>query len=245
MKIKTISRDGWAIYHPACGRVQAEKILEINHQRPECVLRDHHRSHVNRIDFEDEQYVVKIPNNKNKSMWIRFTTLYRDSEVVRDLKSQLLLKSLNINAVEPVAALEKRKFGMVVDSRIIYEYRDGQEISVDHYPGMMDIMKILHANGYLHDDPHTKNFLQKDNEVFAIDCKPRTNVFGKVGIAHNFIILARRSAHAREVYKLVGSSPSDNSVYKLINILVNSQQCRRAVKNAIKSRLGMNYKHGK
>ena len=243
MKIKTITFNDWVIYQPAHEDFQLEKLLELNNQDPDYVLRNHHRSQVNRIDYQGNSYVLKTPNNKNNSAWIRFTTLYRDSEVLKNLKSQLLLNSLKISTVKPVAALENRKFGMVVDSRIIYHYREGTEISVKHFPLMVSIMNALHSNGYLHDDPHTKNFLQKNDEVFVIDCKPRNNIFGQAGIAHNFITLARRSGDPQEVYKLIGASPSTNTLYQIINTLINSQQFRRSIKNRIKLFLGIDYKH--
>lgn len=243
MNIKTRSLDGWIIYQPVSGSIQPEKILELSKQDPDDVLRDHHRSQVNRINYQGNSYVVKTPNNKNNSIWIRFTTLYRNSEVVKDLKSQLLLNSLKINTVNPVAALESRKCGMVVDSRIVYQFKDGDEISVKHYPDMMFIMNSLHANGYLHDDPHTNNFLQKNDEVFVIDCKPRTNVFGRAGIAHNFVSLARRSDTPQEIYTLAGASPANNNLYRIINTLINFQQFRRLIKNKVRELLGMEYKH--
>lgn len=243
MKIKAITFNEWVIYQPVNEDFQPEELLQLNNQNPDSVLRDHHRSRVVRINFHGSSYVIKTPNNKNNSAWIRFTTLYRNSEVVKDLKSQLLLNALEINTVRPVAALEIRKFGMVIDSRIIYHYREGAELSVRHYPEMVSVMKILHANGYMHDDPHTKNFLQENDDVFVIDCKPRYNLFGQAGIAHNFITLARRSEDPQQVYKLAGASPSDNILYKMVNSLINSQQFRREIKNRIKLFLGIDYRH--
>lgn len=241
MKIKTICFNGWVVYHPDEIDLQIGKIFELKTLNPEIVLRDHHRSKVKKVNFLGKSYVVKSPDNKNKSVWIRFTTLYRDSEVYRDLKSQLLVASMNISTVKPVAALERRKSGMVFDSRIIYQYREGAEISVRHYPSMVSIMKKLHANGYLHDDPHARNFLQKNDALFVIDCKPRVNLFGKAGIAHNFITLARRSEDAQEIYRLIGESPSSSAVYWMVNGLINLQHVRRTIKNVFKSFLGIDY----
>ena len=243
MKIKTTRFDGWVIYQPVSVDMKVENLIVLNKQKADVVLREHHRSRVNRVQFQGNNYVIKSPNNKNNSIWIRFTTLYRESEVVKDLKSQLLLDSLKIDTVSPVAALEIRKFGMVIDSRIIYQYKEGEEISVKHYPKMVAIMNCLHANKFLHDDPHTNNFLQKNDDVFVIDCKPRNNFFGQAGIVHNFITLARRSYNSQEIYRLVGASPSNNTLYRLINAFINSQQFRRTIKNKIKLLLGLNYKH--
>ena len=242
MKIKTICSAGWVIYQPVSVEFDIDTILQINAEQPELVLRDHHRSQVNKIKLQGASFVVKTPNNKNKSLWIQFTTLYRDSEVLKDLKSQILLNNLNINTVKPVAALEIRRFGMVVDSRIIYQFKKGSEISIKHYPAMISIMNTLHRNGYLHDDAHTKNFLQENDQVFAIDCKPRNNLFGQPGIAHNYITLARRSGHPHEIYQLVGSSPSTQYIYKLMNGLINFQQIQRTIKNKLKLFLGLEYK---
>ena len=242
MKIKTTSAENWIIYQPVSSRYSVEEILKIRRQRPDMVLRDHHRSQVFKVNHQGKEFVIKSPDNKNKSLWIQFTTLYRDSEVVKDLKSQLLLKSLKIKTVKPVAALETRKLGAVVDSKIIYQYKKGTEISSAQFPAMITIMKALHTNGYIHDDPHTKNFLQHNHHVFAIDCKPRNNWFGQLGIAHNFITLARRSPDSQEIYKLAGASPSTHRLYKLVDSFINTQQVRRTVKNKFKLALGLYYK---
>lgn len=242
MIIKTSSSGDWVTYQPLTGEFQADTLVGLIGSTPENVLRDHHRSRVDKVNFEGEYYVIKSPNNKNKSRWIRFTTLYRDSEVLKDLKSQLLLRRLNIETVRPIAALERRRFGMVIDSKIIYRFREGREISVTEYPEMVSIMNTLHSHGYLHDDPHTKNFLQQNGEVFVIDCKPRFNFFGKAGIAHNFITLARRSSHSQQIYDLAGSSPSNSGLYKFINSLIDMEQYRRSIKNSIKVRLGIDYR---
>ena len=242
MKIKTTCSANWVIYQPVSSAFSIEDILEISDRDPDSVLREHHRSQVLKVNSQGNSYVVKTPNNKNKSLWIQFTTLYRNSEVVKDLKSQLLLNSLKIKTVEPVAALEIRKFGAVVNSKIIYQFKEGSQISTAHFPAMIFIMKTLHNNGYLHDDPHTKNFLQHNHEVFAIDCKPRNNMFGQIGIAHNFITLARRSPNSQEIYQLIGMSPSSSKLYKLVNNLINLQQIRRSIKNKFKLMLGLDYK---
>lgn len=242
MKIKTSSAANWIIYQPVSSTFSIEEILEISNQDTDRVLRQHHRSQVLKVKYRGAGYVVKTPNNKNKSWWIQFTTLYRDSEVVKDLKSQLLLKSLTINTVEPVAALEIRKLGRVVDSKIIYQFKDGSQMSNEYLPAMIFIMNTLHNNGYIHDDPHIKNFLQHDHAVFAIDCKPRNNWFGQVGIVHNFITLARRSTNPEEIYRLIDASPSTHSLYKMVNGFINLQQVRRSIKNKFKIILGLDYK---
>ncbi len=243
MRIKFQKLAGWLVYSPSCSPLSSDKVLELLSTPATEVLRNHHRSIVEKKQFDSIDHVVKQPNNKNRSLWIRFTTLYRDSEALRDLKSQLLLDQLDIPTVSPVAALEKRKFGMVIDSRIIYRFRTGDEITEQHYPQMIKIMGILHKNGYLHDDPHSNNFLQSADEVFVIDCKPKKNYFFGLGIAHNNICLARRSENADEVFKLVGKNPDHDLTYRLINYFIDLQQARRGLKSKFRKILGINYKN--
>ncbi len=243
MRLKLQNLSGWLIYTPIDSTVSVEEITELQHERPVEVLRQHHRSVVEKKKLNNEYYVVKQPNNKNHSHWIRFTTLYRDSEVTKDLKSQLLLKQLGIPTVTPVAALEKRKIGMVVDSKIIYQFKPGEPISVKHYSEVLKFMQLLHNNGYLHDDPHTKNFLQSENNVFAIDCKPRKNLFFNLGVAHNNITLARRSENPQAIYDLLGIDINKKLEYRLINHVIELQQFRRSIKNRLRKLLGIDYKN--
>ena len=207
------------------------------------ILRKHHRSIVEKKQLNNVEYVVKQPNNKNHSLWVRFTTLYRDSEVLRDLKSQFLLDQIGIETVSPVAALEKRKFGMVIDSKIIYCYKDGLNIKEQHYSQMLSIMRTLHNDGYLHDDPHTNNFLENENNVFVIDCKPKKNYFFGLGIAHNNVNLARRSENSTLVYDLLEKNPLQDRQYRLANYFINLQQARRSIKNRFRKLLGIDHKN--
>jgi len=230
------------VYLPPNAPLSTNEILELLTSPTTELLRNHHRSIVEKKNYSDIDYVTKQPNNKNLSQWIRFTTLYRDSEVVTDMKSQLLLGQLGIKATSPVAALERRKLGMVIDSKVIYKFKNGSEITEQHYPQIINIMTILHDNGYLHDDPHSNNFLQDNGSVFVIDCKPNKNWFFEFGVAHNNVCLARRCENPVLFYKLLGKSPEKDALYKLSNYLINLQQIRRALKNKLKKSIGIGYK---
>ena len=242
MRIKFQKSGRWLVYTPSTCTLSVDEIMELLRSPTTQILRKHHRSFVEKKQLNNVEYVVKQPNNKNNSKWNSFTTLYRDSEVLRDLKSQFLLDEIGIQTVVPVAALEKRKFGMVIDSKILYCYKVGSEITEQHYPKMLEIMNILHTNGYLHDDPHTKNFLQEQDNVFVIDCKPKKNCFFEIGITHNYISLARRCENSNKIYDLLGKNPDKNTGYRLVNGFINIQQARRALKNKLRKLLGINYK---
>ena len=242
MKLKVNKIGSWLVYQSDSTNLDPAQIIDLYGLEPDEILRHHHRSLVIKTAFENEDYVIKTPHNKNRSAWIMLTTLYRDSEVVRDLKAQSLLNSININTVTPVAAMEKRKYGLVVNSSIIYKFKPGQTISAQHYPQMVSIMNTLHENGFLHDDPHYKNFLEDENNVFVIDCKPRNNLLGELGIAFNNITLARRSESKQSIFALVGKSPDNNALYKFADKLLNLQQVQRSIKNKLRKVLGIEHK---
>ena len=242
MRLKLQKFSGWLIYTPFNSTLSVNEIVELKDKEPVEVLRKHHRSIVEKKELNNTYYVVKQPNNKNHSYWIRLTTLYRDSEVLKDLKSQLLLEQLEIPTVQPVAALEKRKFGMVIDSKIVYVFKPGKEISERSYAEMIRFMQILHRNGYLHDDPHSKNFLQFENKVFAIDCKPRKNIFFKLGEAHNNITLARRSKNPKVIYNLLEVDNNETLGYQLVRHFIHAQQYKRTVKNKFRKFFGIKHR---
>lgn len=217
----------------------AAEIAAIATTEPSQVLRDHHRSLVTRIITDKGDFVIKQPRNKNASYWIRFTTLYRDSEVVLDLKSQLLLHSLGLESTTPVAAMEKRNAGMVIDSRIIYRYREGTGVTEQYFPEVIGFINTLNDYGYVHDDPHTKNFLHHQNSVFAIDCKPRKNHCGKLGRAYNLVLLAKRQQHPQLIENLIKPSTTSSASYRLMEKYFAVQQWRRGLKNKLRELLSL------
>lgn len=165
------------------------------------LLKKHHRSLVYQIDIDNKSYVLKIPLEKNNRWWIRFTTLFRVGEAFKNLKGMLKYEELGLHTTKPVMAAEKRSFGMVTDSWLLYEYLDG-EPCLDHeeyYPLVVDELKLIHEKGYLHGDSQIRNFLFKEGKIYVIDSNPKPVGLTGFSRAYEFAYL-RKSAPGIEKY---------------------------------------------
>lgn len=164
-------------------------------------LKQHHRSLVYHIEANGKAYVLKIPLEKNKRWWIRFTTLFRDGEAFKNIKGMLKYEELGLHTTKPVMAAEKRVSGMVTDSWLLYEYLDGKPC-LDHeeyYPLVIDELKLIHKQGYLHGDPQIRNFLFKEGKIYVIDSNPKPVGLTGFSRAYEFAYL-RKSAPGIEKY---------------------------------------------
>jgi heptose II phosphotransferase len=157
------------------------------------VLKDHHRSSVHRFSYKGKELVVKIPLEKNRRPWIRFTTLFRQGEAFRNLKGMELLASQNIPSTIPVMAAECRRFGMVTDSFIIYHFLEGSPCTgrKEYYPKVVDVLKTMHQKNILHGDSQIQNFLCSNQQIFVIDSNPSSAGLTHFDKAYEFAYLLK------------------------------------------------------
>ncbi|QSE97817.1 lipopolysaccharide core heptose(II) kinase RfaY [Fulvivirga lutea] len=139
------------------------------------VLKDNQRSEVKRIKVSDNDFVLKIPKEKNSRFWIRFLTLFRKGEAQKNLKSMMILKNIGVKTTNPILAAEKRSFGMVVDSWLLYQFVDGRSClnQPETYKKVIDTLESIHQYGFIHGDPQIRNFIQKDSDIYVIDANPQ------------------------------------------------------------------------
>lgn len=146
--------------------------------------------------------IIKIPKEKNRRKWIRFTTLYRNSEVRKTFSNLLQMKEIGLKCNEPLLFAEKRKAGKVVDSFIIYSYIEGNPVDRKGYYILLDEMKKLHNKGYIHGDFHSMNFLQSDEDVYFLDTSLRLNIFASFGRCYEMVYFLKSKCTVDELKKL-------------------------------------------
>ena len=137
------------------------------------VLKNSPRSRVTLIRYQDQQLVYKIPVEKNRRYWSRFTTLYRQSEAFRCLRSLDLLKKLKIRSNQGLVAVEKRRWGMVIDSYVIYDYLTGKSVAPKDLPAVIEYLDEVHHTQHIHGDAQQRNFIIQDQQVAIIDATPQ------------------------------------------------------------------------
>lgn len=187
-------RDEWIAYwprqrDPAFARLDDLLLLVA---QSGIVLKDDHRSFVKRLSVADRDLIAKQPRDKNRRTWIRLLTFFRSSEVVYTLRSMDRLQRQGVQTTLPLAALERRLYGMVFDSWLFYYYRAGRRCGEAEYPLAVAALSALHRAGIRHEDPHIENFLFDGTTVFVLDCKGKRRL-GRVSDYNDFILLQQRS----------------------------------------------------
>ena len=162
-------------------------------------LKNDRRSLVRVVRLDGRRMVLKAPREKNRRPWIRFTTLYRHGAAFASFVGMQRLKRLGIDSSRPVMALEKRRWGMVVDSWLLYEYVDGRVCGPGEYQMVVGQLAAIHAGGLLHGDPQIRNFLFDGTAVVTIDAAPKRPLWGGISRYGEFFYL-RHSAPDIEAF---------------------------------------------
>jgi tRNA A-37 threonylcarbamoyl transferase component Bud32 len=136
--------------------------------------------------------------------------------------------------------LERTRVGFVVESWHAYRYLDGEPCTCADAPLIAATLKRLHDHGWVHRDPHVKNFLKHGGEAGVIDCaKARP---WRLGYAQRYdvVLLNKCCPGARSFYP--GFSASD-PVYRLAQWHNNRIVQWRRVKRAVRRRFGAVREH--
>ena len=185
MKIKKINNI--TIYY------KEEKYLEIlkkiENLKIEKVFKDDNRSKVSLFTFENEKLVFKVPREKNSRKWQRFLSIFRGSESYREFMQAEKIQNAGLLTYKPILALEKRKYGFVLDSYFICEYLSGETGSIKHLEKIKTELDKIHELGYLHGDSQLVNFIIDNKHVYIIDSKFSKNKYGKFGAKYEYIYL--------------------------------------------------------
>ncbi len=134
-------------------------------------LKDSTRSMVHLIDFDDQTLIMKEPVEKNKGRWHQLMTLIRKSDALQSCISMATLQEMGIATNKPLVVVEKRSGGMVVDSWYLCTFVDGDSCTEEHYQEVVGVLQKIHQAGYIHGDPHFKNFLTGTEGIQVIDTK--------------------------------------------------------------------------
>ncbi|SFR85333.1 heptose II phosphotransferase [Marinobacter daqiaonensis] len=150
------------------GRRLLDDILDntIEYQR---VFKDHARTLSVRVDFDQKDLLLKVPRARNRRGWERMLTLFRSSEGLRTFQNLKRIRQLGFFAPTPVLAAEKRRFGMVTDSLVCYEFAEGRPAADEDAPQVLEALRELHSLGAIRTDPQPANFLISDDRVIFID----------------------------------------------------------------------------
>lgn len=146
-----------------------DALVALLHQ-PEQILQDNQRGLVTLIRRDGQAFIAKRSKLQERRRWAQFTSLYRQGEGSRTLRNLSRLHRLGLPVPEPVLVLEKIHWGCVTASWYVYRYVEGRSCTCAEAPRIADLLKTLHQHGWVHRDPHVKNFLLHDDQIWMIDC---------------------------------------------------------------------------
>lgn len=165
-----------------------EKVLKKEYKLKR-ILKDNNRSGVFLIEIENEEYVYKIPYEKNRRVWQRFLSIFRGSESKREYKSSLKIKESGFNGIEVITYYEKKSFGVCVDSFLLMRFIKGREATISDIKLVSKELERIHRKGFLHGDSQLSNFKIDENKIYIIDAKFMRNIYGRFGERYEFIYL--------------------------------------------------------
>lgn len=217
---------------------QAEELFDYINQRQYDIIRllkKQRRSEVFLFKYNGKNLVLKIPKEKNVRPWIRFTTLYRTGEAFKNLKSMDRLCEIGVKTSTPVMAAEKRSFGMVTDSWIIYEYVEGENCleKKELYPAVVDLLSEIHNKGYLHNDPQIRNFITDGMEIYVIDSNVKRPLLKSSGRASEFSYLAKSAPGIDKHFGEIKKSWAYRIAVRKDHLERKFAQFRKKVKKAV------------
>jgi tRNA A-37 threonylcarbamoyl transferase component Bud32 len=137
---------------------------------PEQIVQENNRGVVLLTHHNGTYFVAKRSKIQENRYWAQFTSLYRQGEGTRTLRNIRQLCSLGLPVPEPVLVLEKKVGGFVVASWSLYRYLEGRQCDRTQAHLIAKILKEIHQKGWVHRDPHVKNFLLNREQIYIIDC---------------------------------------------------------------------------
>ncbi len=228
--------NGWLVdWVPECRNLPA-RALELARRIEEgagTVLHETPRSILRRLPSgEGADWVAKQPREKNTRLWHRLMTAVQPGEARRSLDHALRLRAQGFAVPEPVAAFEKRRLGLVVDSWFCYEYAPGTPCPENRYPAIIALLGRLHETGRVHGDPHINNFLADGGRVVMLDARTRPALWGAVSRAYDFVLLAKSCPAAARCPEF----PSRSVAYRLASLYNRLVRGWRRLKKKIRKK---------
>lgn len=136
---------------------------------PGDLIQEHDRGWVYRGQAAGRAIVVKRSKTQERRAWPILTSVYRGGEGSRTFRNLTRLERAGVAVPAPIFALERRRAGFVVESWHACEYLDGMACTCADAPRVAVALRALHDRGWVHRDPHVKNFLRAGDTIRVID----------------------------------------------------------------------------
>lgn len=167
--------DGWEYFSFNVAGLTAEdvktklyKLLE-GIRNPGSILKHDHRSAVYLTEIEGIPCIVKDFILQKTWVWFQITSLLWQTPAEIACRNALALKDIGLVTPQPMLLMQKRKFGLVIESLLIYPYLEGIPATPANSETIVGFVRKLHDAGWIHRDPHPGNFLLTPSGTATID----------------------------------------------------------------------------
>ncbi len=168
----------------------AKKVTDGQEFHVEKELKATKRNYVAKIGFNGESYVLKSPRNEFRIPQRKVATVFKKGEALSTLVNITKAREAGITElVAPFLAMQKRKYGMIKESYIIYEYAEGKSAYLSEIPQIIKLAKKMHDRGFYHGDLNPSNFLLTEDGLKVIDTQAKRMIFGSYRAHYDMLTL--------------------------------------------------------
>ncbi|MFO7691674.1 MAG: lipopolysaccharide kinase InaA family protein [Vicinamibacterales bacterium] len=209
----------------------ADRVLDLL-RGPGRLVHENDRGSVSFIQCGGATLVVKRSKIQERRLWTRLFSVLRGGEGSRAFRNMSRLREAGVPVPEPVLALERARGGFIVASWHAYRYLEGEPCSCADAALVAQTLHELHQRGWVHRDPHARNFLKEGGRARVIDCvRARPWRFGYAR-RYDVVLLDKCCPGARTQYP--GFSASD-PLYILAErhnmVIVRWRRLKRVLRN--------------
>ena len=199
--------------------------------RPGSLIQENERGTVSVVRLGDALLVVKRSRIQERRRWIQLHSLYRGGEGSRAFRNLARLRDAGLRVPEPVFALDESRLGFIVASWHVYRHLEGEACTCADAPLIARTLKRLHDAGWVHRDPHVRNFLKLGGEAGIIDCAKARPWRSGYARRYDVVLLNKCCPGAREFYPgLVASDPVYILAQRHNDWMVRWRRIKRAVR---------------
>jgi len=215
-----------------------DKIFKIL-STPVQIVQENNRGVVLLIRHKGTLFVAKRSKIQEDRRWAQFTSFYRKGEGTRTLRNMMRLYSLSLPVPEPVFVLEKKAYGLVVASWSFYRYLEGHPCNCSQTHLIAETLKEIHQKGWVHRDPHVKNFLLHRKKMYIIDCAKARPWHSRYAQMYDVVLLNNCCPGSLKYYGISESY----WVYRLAKFHNNMIKLWRRIKRQIRPNTYQKRKH--
>ena len=215
---------GWESYFstiPDVGRILSS---------PKKILQYTKYSLVLLLEYEGQKFIAKRSLNQERRLWTKFTSLYRQGEGVRTMRTLNRMYTCGLPVPEPVLVLEKKRRGFTIASWSVYRYLEGETCGFEHSAQIAQALKMMHGKGWVHRDPHVWNFLDHKGQIQILDCERARPWSSKYAQMYDVVLLDKCSPGSAAFYGVSIHDP----VYRLARFQNLQLQRWRRIKRLLR-----------